>query len=93
LLSIRSLSLSAGILAMVASANAEIDYHVTVAPTEKLLKVEIAVPAEGPTTSIQIANWMPGAYSYSNFYQNVTAVAATDSKGKNLVGERGDRNR
>jgi predicted metalloprotease with PDZ domain len=67
-----------------ASAQAEIDYHLSILPTDNKLAVEITVPASAGPVSIQIPNWMPGAYSYGDFYRSVNDVTAVDSRGKSL---------
>ncbi len=79
-------------LAAVAVCQAEINYHVTVNPDNKQIAVEITVPAPAGPVSVQIPNWMPGAYSYGNFYENVHDVAATDSKGATLAVTHPDNN-
>jgi len=73
------------IFACAAASQAEIVYNVKVNPTDKRLEISIAVPADADTTTIQMPSWMPGAYTYGNFFQNVHDVTANGPDGKDLT--------
>ena len=75
-----------------ASAQAEIDYHITITPADNKIAVEITVPVTPGPVSVQIPNWMPGSYVYGDFYRNVHDVAAVDSQGKPLDVTHPDKN-
>ncbi len=90
----RPLSLLApvALLCSATLARAEIDYNVAVKPTDKQIAVEITVPAQAGPVSVQIPNWMPGAYAYGNFYENIHDVTAADAKGAALAVTHPDNN-
>lgn len=81
-------------LALLAScaARAEIDYNVAVQPDQQRIVVDIAVPVVNGPVSVQIPNWMPGAYVYGNFYENVHDVTAKDGQGNTLTVTHPDNN-
>ncbi len=69
-----------------ACASAEIDYHVTVNPTEHRFEVTMSVPVSAAgNLNVQIPNWAPGAYVQRDGGQSVHDLSVTDAKGVTLA--------
>ena len=88
----RKLMLPVFIFASYGAAHAEIDYKVAVVPDKEQFRVDILIPADKGPVSVQMPSWMPGAYTYGNFYENVKDVTAKDAKGTALDVQHPDKN-
>ncbi|HEY3780095.1 MAG TPA: hypothetical protein VGL56_03350 [Fimbriimonadaceae bacterium] len=80
-MTLRKLLVPAIVAGVAGLAQAEIDYKVTVDPQNHQLQIHMLIPAEKGPVSVQMPSWMPGAYTYGNFYENVHDVIAKDVDG------------
>jgi predicted metalloprotease with PDZ domain len=67
-------------------AGADINYIVTIQPsgaTPARMTVSLDIPVESAATVLQIPNWGPGSYGYSDYWKNVQDVKAM-GKGKEI---------
>lgn len=73
----RAYSTLASIFLLAALSLADVNYTVKIDPSGSDLKVKMILPSKGEKVSVQIPNWAPGSYSYSDNFRNIQDVKAT----------------
>ncbi len=73
------------LLALCASAQAEISYSVTCQPEKNNLHVKISIPKTSNGAVLQIPNWAPGSYRLVDNFKNVQNFTAKDANGGALT--------
>jgi len=77
--------LALAVLALSASAYADIDYKVTCFPEKSQIRVRIEIPKTEQGATLQIPNWAPGSYRLVDNYRNVLNLTAKDGEGRPLT--------
>ncbi|HLK58584.1 MAG TPA: hypothetical protein VKU00_18585, partial [Chthonomonadaceae bacterium] len=73
-------------LACTAQAAERIRYDVTSDVANKQFEIKITVPEiKGPSVSLQIPTWSPGAYIIGNFAASIADVSAATLDGRALA--------
>lgn len=84
-MTLRSTSVAIAFLSLASSAFSEIDYRVAVQPDKKVYSVTMRFDPSGPSTSLQMPSFMPGAYMKADMWRNVTNMSIADEAGHPLT--------